>query len=112
MCKRNDNGQFYVAQGFRDMVHFSIGPEAKKQLSTYFRDHQVEYHELKGIDSNENQPSWFRVTSRSPKSKRDNDFMETIDSHMNNIASVFIPELIKVSILLRNPFSLYLLISE
>ena len=111
MCKRNDNGQFYVAQGFRDMVHFSIGPEAKKQLSIFFREHQVDYHELKGIDINENQPSWFRVTSRSSKSNRDTDFMESIDSHMNNIASVFIPELIKVSILLRNPFSFYLLLS-
>jgi len=111
LCKRNDNGQFYVAQGFRDMVHFSIGPEAKKQLSKFFNDHQVEYHELKGIDSNENQPPWFRVTSRSTKSNRDIGFMETIDSHMNNIASVFIPELIKVSVPLRNPFSLFLLLS-
>ena len=97
LCKRNEHGQFYVAQGFCDMVHFTIGPEGKKQITKYFKDHEIKYHELKGLDTIEQQPPWFRVSSRGPKAKKDVLFLTKIDLYMKNIASVFIPKLIKVS---------------
>ena len=100
MCKRNSDGQFYVARGLRDMVHFTLGPEGKTQLSAFLKKHNVKYYELRGENSDCNHPAWFQVLSFSKKNTKERSFLEKVDIQLKSIARVLIPELMKVCHLL------------
>ena len=97
LCKRNSSGQFYVARGLRNMVHFTIGPEGKTQLTAFLRKNNITFYELKGDDSDPEHPSWFQVLSRSNKNSKECQFLDDIDEQLKSIGKTLIPELLKVS---------------
>ena len=99
MCKRNAVGQVYVAEGFKDMVHFTVGPDGKTRLTTFFKRHEVPFFQLKGEDSDPSHPSWFQVSSLSAKNSKDKDFLNSVDDKLKSIAATFVPELLKVCIM-------------
>jgi len=97
LCKRNPKGQVYSVNGFRDMVHFTVGSEGKKQLCSFLNQNSIKYYELRGYDSDMPSPDWFNVISM-PKSntERPSDFLSTMNSKINDLAKAFIPHLMKV----------------
>ncbi len=101
MCKRNSTGQFYVARGLRDMVHFTLGTEGKTQLTAFLKKNMVKYYELRGENSDCNHPAWFQVLSLSKKNTKERSFLESVDMQLKTIARDLIPELMKVSPLLQ-----------
>ena len=98
LCKRNPVGQVYVAKGFRDMVHFTVGPEGKNQLCNFLKKWSIKYYELRGFDSDMEAPSWFKVNSMPTKvEEKGSPFLHEMNSKMKGLAKVFIPHLMKVS---------------
>ena len=111
LCKRNPTGQVYSANGFRDMVHFTVGSEGKKQLCTFLNQNSIKYYELRGYESDMPSPDWFNVISM-PKSSTEspNDFLSTMNSKMNDLGKAFIPHLMKVRCIISFTFILFLYI--
>ena len=109
LCKRNPTGQVYSANGFRDMVHFTVGSEGKKQLCTFLNQNSIKYYELRGYESDMPSPDWFNVISM-PKSSTEspNDFLSTMNSKMNDLGKAFIPHLMKVRCMISFTFILFL----
>ena len=97
MCKRNVAGQFYVARGLREMIHFTIGPTGKTHLSAFLNRFNIKHYEVKGDDNDQERPPWFQVLSRSKKNTRNTDFLDEVDMQLKAIGKVLIPELLKVS---------------
>ena len=82
------------------MIHFSVGPEGKTQLSAFFRKHDIPFYELRGDSKDLRQPDWFKVKSRvtEGKVKRSmNEFIDEVDVSLKEVAKLIIPELLKVS---------------
>ena len=98
MCKRNVNGQVYAANGFRDMVHFTLGNEGKQRLCNFLVNNSIRYYELRGYESEKATPIWFHATSLSPKSvDNKNTFLNGMKNRIEGLAKIFIPHLMKVS---------------
>ena len=98
LCKRNTDGQVYAAHGFRDMVHFTIGSEGKKQLCNFLTSHSIDFHELRGYENDMESPSWFKVQSMPHKtSEAAPPFLSSMESKMQELGKAFIPHLMKVS---------------
>lgn len=102
-CKRNARGQVYAARGFRDMVHFTVGGEGKKQLSSFLQLNQIKYYELRGFKNDMPAPDWFNVismpdTSREPPS----EFLSTMQAKIKELGKAFIPHLMKVNMIIDN----------
>lgn len=97
LCRRNVTGQVYAANGFRDMIHFTIGMEGKKQLCTFLRNNEITYHELRGFQSDTSSPNWFDVRSMPNKSSEVPDkFVSTMQKKVQQLGKLFIPHLMKV----------------
>ncbi len=96
MCKRNAHGQFYVARGLREMIHFTLGPTGKTHLTAFLSKNDVNYVELRGEDNDSDHPPWFQVLSRSNKNSKERKFLDEVDLQLKSIAEVLIPELLKV----------------
>ncbi len=99
MCKRNAHGQFYVARGLREMIHFTLGPTGKTQLTAFLSKNDINYVELRGEDNDPDHPPWFQVLSRSNKNSKERKFLDEVDLQLKSIAEVLIPELLKVRLL-------------
>ena len=109
LCKRNPTGQVYSANGFRDMVHFTVGSEGKKQLCTFLNQNSIKYYELRGFESDMPSPDWFNVISMpNCSTESPNDFLSTMNSKMNDLGKSFIPHLMKVRCMISFTFILFL----
>ena len=93
-------GQFYVATGFHDMIHFMVGPEGRKRLTQFFDANSVFYHELKGLGNDKTSPDWFRVHSlgklANEKDPSKAKFLQCLAEMVTDLANVMIPHLVKV----------------
>ena len=100
LCKRDQGGHFYVATGFHDMIHFTVGPEGRKRLTKFFDTHSVLYHELKGLGNDKTSPDWFRVHSLGQISHEQDPckakFLQSLTVKVTDLANVMIPHLVKV----------------
>lgn len=98
LCKRNPTGQVYAANGFRDMVHFTLGPEGKLQLCKFLKKWSIKFFELRGYDSDMASPRWFNVSSMGNKTdNKSSPFLIEMASKMKLLGKNFIPHLMKVS---------------
>ena len=106
LCKRDQRGQFYVATGFHDMIHFTVGPEGRKRLTKFFDTHSVFYHELRGLGNDKTSPDWFRVHSlgqiANEQDPCDAKFLRSLTEKVTDLANVMIPHLVKVSFILES----------
>ncbi len=99
-CKRNVNGQVYAANGFREMVHFTIGNQGKEQLCRFFERNSIKFFELRGYETDMPAPPWFHVMSMpSKKEEETSPFLCNMKNKINQLAKTFIPHLMKVSLL-------------
>ena len=97
LCKRNMDGQVYAAHGFRDMVHFTIGNEGKKQLCTFFHNNSIRFYELRGYENDMESPSWFKVSSMPNKpDQAASPFLVSLKTKIQELGKVFILHLMKV----------------
>ena len=106
LCKRDQGGQFYVATGFHDMIHFTVGTEGRKRLKKFFDTNSVIYHELKGLGKDKTSPDWFRVHSLGQiATEHDSSkaqFLRSLTEKVTDLANVMIPHLVKVSFILES----------
>jgi hypothetical protein len=113
LCKRNPIGQVYSANGFRDMVHFTVGSEGKKHLCTFLNRNSIKFYELRGYESNMPSPDdWFNVISMPTSStERPSDFLSTMHSKINHLGKAFVPHLMKVCTIISFTFILFIDVS-
>jgi len=113
LCKRNLIGQVYSANGFRDMVHFTVGSEGKKHLCTFLNRNSIKFYELRGYESNMPSPDdWFNVISMPTSStERPSDFLSTMHSKINHLGKAFVPHLMKVCTIISFTFILFIDVS-
>ena len=112
LCKRNPIGQVYSANRFRDMVHFTVGSEGKKQLCTFLNRNSIKFYELRGYESDMPSPDWFNVISMPTSStERPSDFLSTMHSKINHLGKAFVPHLMKVCTIISFTFILFIDVS-
>jgi len=113
LCKRNLIGQVYSANGFRDMVHFTVGSEGKKHLCTFLNRNSIKFYKLRGYESNMPSPDdWFNVISMPTSStERPSDFLSTMHSKINHLGKAFVPHLMKVCTIISFTFILFIDVS-
>jgi len=98
LVKRCEEVQCYVAQGFREMVHFTIGNKARTVVAKFFQSLQINCHVLRGFSNDSTSPSWFHVWSMPPKTEA-SSLQKQLHTKIRAVGLAFLPHLMKVSTL-------------
>ena len=61
--KRCEDGQLYIASGFRKLLHFSVGNKGKVAALEFFKSAGIQCHVLRGFADDVDVPTWFEIVS-------------------------------------------------
>jgi len=96
LVKRCEDGQFYVAQGFREMVHFTIGNKGRIEVTNFFQRVGIDCHVLRGFSNDRTSPSWFHVQSM-PGNSAATVLQKELHTKIRAVGLAFLPHLMRVS---------------
>ncbi len=97
LLKRCMHGQLYICQGFRNMVHFTVGTLGKKEIEMFFTKMKVPYTELRGYANDKPPPSWiYALSMPNPMKSRPTELQSTLHNKIKQAAIAFLPHLLKV----------------
>ena len=99
LLKRCIHGQVYICEGFRNMVHFTVGSCGKKELTKFFESAMIHYSELRGYSKVDGtSPSWiYALSMPSPGKGSPTPVQSKLHKKVEEVATAFLPHLLKVS---------------
>jgi len=96
--KRCEDGQLYIAAGFRKLLHFTVGNKGKVAALEFSQSVNIQCHILRGFTDDVNIPKLFHVSSMPGKGNNDVSSMQVeLHSKVRAVGKAFMPHLMKVS---------------
>ena len=99
LLKRCIHGQLYICEGFRNMVHFTLGSCGKKELTKFLDLAKIHYSELRGYSKIDGTlPSWiYALSMPNPGKEIPTPVQIKLHKKVEEAAAAFLPHLLKVS---------------